>query len=427
MPLSRLCHHLWTDDEPAFIFTNITTGASETFTLPLEATGSYNFTVIWGDGNVEKISAWDDAKVTHTYASAGTYTVIIRGEITGWRFNNGGDKTKIYDIIEWGPLRLGNNNGYFQGCVNLTVSATDILDLTGTTTFRDAFYDCSSLATVPSMNEWDISNITSTYAMFYNCQLFTQDISNWDVSSVTSMYLTFYNCKVFDQDISGWDTSIVELMQHMFDGCTIFNQDIGGWDVSSVISFANTFNSAIAFNQDIGGWDVSSVTNLTYMFTDATSFDQDISGWDVSNVTNFSGMFYYATAFNQPLAAWNVSAATTMESMFGGATAFNQSLAAWNVSAVTNLNNMFEGATAFDQDIGSWVVTALTQAYWMFDGVTLSTANYDSLLTGWEGEAVLNNVTFHGGSSKYSAGAAATARQALIDDHTWDIIDGGQA
>ena len=33
---------------------------------------------------------------------------------------------------------------------------------------------------------------------------------------------------------------------------------------------------------------------------------------------------------------------------------------------------------------------------------------------------------FHSGNSKYSAGAAVTARQALIDDHNWSITDGGQ-
>jgi hypothetical protein len=59
--------------------------------------------------------------------------------------------------------------------------------------------------------------------------------------------------------------------------------------------------------------------------------------------------------------------------------------------------------------------------------VTLSTANYDSLLTGWEAQAVQNNVNFHGGNAKYSAGAPATARAALIADHTWTITDGGPA
>lgn len=58
-------------------------------------------------------------------------------------------------------------------------------------------------------------------------------------------------------------------------------------------------------------------------------------------------------------------------------------------------------------------------------GNNLSTANYDALLIGWESQTVQNGVTFDGGNSKYSAEAAAAARQILIDDHGCTISDGG--
>jgi hypothetical protein len=88
-------------------------------------------------------------------------------------------------------------------------------------------------------------------------------------------------------------------------------------------------------------------------------------------------------------------------------------------------------AVTFDQDLrsGSWIVdvSAVTNMSNMFNNITLSTANYDSILTGWEALAVQNNVSFHGGSSTYSTGAPATARANLIADHTWTITDGGPA
>ena len=59
--------------------------------------------------------------------------------------------------------------------------------------------------------------------------------------------------------------------------------------------------------------------------------------------------------------------------------------------------------------------------------VTLITVNYSDILVAFEAQAVLNNVPLHGGNSKYSAGAAATARAALIADHAWTITDGGLA
>ena len=429
MPNMRVTHMLYTDvaapPTPAFIFEAVTTGATENFALPLEASGTYNFNVDWGDTNSDTITTWDQAEVTHNYAIAGTYIVTITGVITGWRFNFNAYRKKIYDIIEWGPLRLGNNNGYFDGCNNLTVSATDNLDLTGTTTMRDAFAYCWSLTTVPSMNSWNMSNITDMYSMFFYASLFNQDISSWDTSSVTDMYLMFYHNTVFNQNIGGWDTSSVQLMQQMFTEAIAFNQDIGSWDVSSVISFANTFTKATSFNQDISSWVTTSLGNMTYMFSEATSFNQDIGGWDVSNVTNMAGMFYGAIVFNQDISGWNVSNVDDMNTMFEGATLFNQDISGWTTSSIANMSNMFEDAIAFEQNIGSWDITGLTGADDMFAGVTLSTANYNALLVGWEAQVEKPNVTFSGGNSTYNAGAPATAKAAL-QTNGWIITDGGQ-
>jgi len=142
--------------------------------------------------------------------------------------------------------------------------------------------------------------------------------------------------------------------------------------------------------------------------------------------TFISDMFNGATAFNQDIGIWNTANVTTMRLMFYGATMFNQNIGSWNTGNVTNMGYMFKNAIAFDQNLGGWDITSVTAMDQMFNGVTLSTANYDALLIGWEGQAVSNNVTFDGGNSKYSAGAAATARAALIADHSWIITDGGQ-
>jgi len=234
---------------------------------------------------------------------------------------------KLLTIASWGvDFRLGNNEGYFYGCANLTISATDPLDLTNTTTLESIFQSCASLTTAPTMTLWDTSEVTSLANMFERALLFNQDIGNWNTGKVTSMLSAFFHAEAFNQDISGWDIAKVESMYM-------------------------TFRYADVFNQDISGWDTGKVTTMYAMFNYALVFDQDISGWDVTALTNATAMFNFGA---------------------------------------------------------------------------LSTANYDLLLIGWEGQAVLDNVTFSCGSSKYTGGgAAATARQALIDDHTWDITDGG--
>jgi len=97
--------------------------------LPLESGGTYNFTVYWGDGSSNNITAWNQAEVTHGYASEGNYTINISGIISGFIFNNAGDKLKLINILQWGDLKLGNSGSYFYGASNLNITATDILNI----------------------------------------------------------------------------------------------------------------------------------------------------------------------------------------------------------------------------------------------------------------------------------------------------------
>lgn len=502
------------------------TGPSDNdqFTLPLVATGTYNFTVQWGDGDSDTITVWNQAETTHTYAAAGTFEIKIRGAISSWSFNNAGDRQKITIVSQWGGLDLGNSIGHFYGCSNLTITATDSPDLSAVTTFENTFRSCAALATITTVGSWDTSTITNfatTFqdavlfndgninswdmslattiaSMFDGCTVFNQALNSWTLTNLTNASLAFLDCVAFNSNITSWDMSGVTNMSRMFQGCTVFNQALDSWTVSaatnmqqmffacsafnktlnswtvtSVTNMAQMFQGATvfngnvtswgvgsvasmnfmftstAFNQDIGSWDVSGVTNGFVQMFLGTPFNQDISTWDVSNASLFQDMFN-TSSFNQNIGAWTTTAATNMSGMFRGSpfnqdisgwdlngvttistmfldnTAFNQDISAWDTSTISLMVSTFSGATAFDQDIGSWVVTALTNATTLFNNVTLTTANYDALLVGWEGQAVNNNVTFDGGNSNYNdPSAAATARAALIADHTWTITDGG--
>ena len=287
-------------------------------------------------------------------------------------------------------------------------------------------------------------------SMFYNAYAFNQDIGGWDTSNVTDMSGMFQGHYAFNQDIGGWDTSSVTDMSYMFQGSPgggAFNQDIGGWDTSSVTDMSSMFYNAYAFNQDIGGWDTSNVTDMGGMFSFAHSFNQDIGNWNTSNVTNMSGMFsnsgfdqdiggwdtssvtamsvmFEASPFNQDISGWDTSNVTHMGSMFSAAHAFNQDISGWDTGNVTNMSYMFEMASSFDQDIGSWDVSSLTDATGMFDDVTLSTANYDALLNGWNAQTLQNGVTFSGGNSTYCTGEVS--RDEMINSDGWTITDGGK-
>jgi surface protein len=247
---------------PPVLFTTewTTTANSESITLPY-STGVYTGTIDWGDGNTD---VNDGAVTTHEYATAGTYTVIIDGDCTGWYFGAYGGSTYITSVVNWGQLQLGpEDSGYnFAFCPNLDLSSvSDTLDLTGVTNFDGLFFDCSSLTSVNNINSWDTSAITTMSEMFSGCSAFNQALS-FDTSVVTNMSSMFYNCTPFNQPLS-FDTSAVEYMGGMFEGCTAFNQNISSWNTSAVTSMRRMFKDAPAFNQNIGAWDVANVANFS--------------------------------------------------------------------------------------------------------------------------------------------------------------------
>ena len=340
--------------------------------LPLYNGGTYNFVVDWGDNSSSTITTWNQAQTTHTYASTGTYTVSISGTLTGWQFNSTGDRLKIKNISQWGILNLGDVGGYFYGASNLKITATDILNTVGTTNMSSAFRE-SGVDTVPSMNSWNMSNVTNMSYMFFGTT-FNQNIGNWNTASTTDMSWMFTNNNSFNQNIGSWNTSNVTTMSSMFYSAAAFNQNIGSWNTANVRGMSSMFMGAAAFNNggdgSINNWVVSKVTGMGGMFRSANHFNQNIASWDTSNVTNMSYMFYVASAFNQNIGSWNTSKVTSMSSMFNSATSFNQNIGSWNTASTTDMSSMFQSATAFNNGgsntINNWDVSNVTTMSYMF-------------------------------------------------------------
>jgi surface protein len=262
-----------------------TTANSEQITLPYGA-GLYTGTIDWGDGNTD---VNDGSVITHTYATAGTYTVIITGDCTGWYFVNYGGSTYITSVVNWGQLQLGpENGGYnFYACPNLDLSSVQgTLDLTGVTNLDGLFFDCTSLTTINNINSWDTSAITTMAEMFSGCTLFNQALS-FDTSAVEYMNSMFGNCTAFNSALT-FDTSAVTSMAEMFYACSVFNQPLS-FNTSAVEFMNRMFRDATAFNQNISSWNTGAVTDMSYMFRDAPAFNQNIGTWDVANVSAFSG------------------------------------------------------------------------------------------------------------------------------------------
>jgi hypothetical protein len=349
--------------------TNTSSGSSNSdqVKLPLISTGTYNFVVNWGDGNSDTITTWNQAETTHTYASSGDYTITITGVCIGWAFANIGDRLKILDISSWGILEFltqtNTNFGFFRGCTNLNITATDPLNFQsmGCTAIAGMFSLCTNLVGNSSFNDWTTTGITNLANIFGVASNFNQPLGNWDVSAVTNFNSCF-------QD-------------------TLFNQNIGSWNVGSGQIFAAMFRRC-PFNN--GGSD-------------------SIKDWNMSSATTLGssglGMFAEsACTFNQPIGSWNVSNVTSFNSVFRNNPNFNQNIGAWDVSKASDFALFMSGKTA----------------------ANYSAANLDSIYNGWSALTFVNTgLTISFGTIKYTA-AGQAGRDILTDPpNNWTITDDG--
>jgi hypothetical protein len=219
--------------------------------------GDVDVSIDWGDGNTEAVTS--NGTVTHTYATAGTYTVTISGtalEIDA----SPGPNFALIGVDSW-----NNVMGLFQVYVGSP-------------------YLTYVPATLPT-------TIGTTSSMFIGATIFNGDITGWDTSAVADMSGMFFNAAAFNQNIGGWNTSSVEGMNYMFKGAAAFNQNIGAWNTASVFNMSFMFQNAAAFNQPLADWSTGNVTDMTSMFDNATVFDQDISLWCVYQILSLPSDF----------------------------------------------------------------------------------------------------------------------------------------
>ena len=152
-----------------------TTSANTVITVPL--TGTVDTYIDYGDGTKVNVTSENP---THTYVSAGTYTMKVSGKCTTWAFN---ESTQNYltGLKQWGCLEntsyaFGNWN---NGCTKMkgTIPTPSTKSFENITSFNCIFSKCSSLTgNIPTTLFSNCPNVISFENAFGYCSGLTGSI-----------------------------------------------------------------------------------------------------------------------------------------------------------------------------------------------------------------------------------------------------------
>jgi len=264
---------------------------------------------VWGDGNSDHITVWNQTEVTHTYASSGIYSITITGICDGFGgFNNSGDRLKLLDVTDWGPVATSSALGYFYGCANFAPTEPFAPDTSSTTSFTNFLRGATSFNQVL---EIDTSAGGNFEAFLYGATSFNQ-VLGIDTSAATNFTNFLRGATSFNQ-VLGIDTSAATNFVGFLYGATSFNQVLG-IDTSAGTNFTYFLRNASSFNQDLDDVDTSKATTIAYMLNGATAFDSDISSLNITSLVapgandTLTGSAFSQTNYDLLLVAWEAQA-----------------------------------------------------------------------------------------------------------------------
>ena len=397
-----------------------TSTPSGQYKLGLYSTGTYNFTVSWGDGSSDDvITSYNQPEATHDYGvvtpsdifliTITANTAFASSSFDHWFFGNRtqGDGLKVTSINLYGDVQFYANEDVFYGCEALTevnTSINNIPTFVNKDIIDSFFFKCTNLTLSFTLSYW-VGPFTGT-AIDFNGGTVAGGIPtgssngyfNFDFAS-TSLLRAFENQASFNnQSLNNWDVSGSNDFSSAFEGCLRFNRPLPWtFQTGSPILATDMFKNAVDFNQDITAWDTSAFTKMDGMFARtlsiggpvlASSFNQPIGLWNTNSVQDASAMFFNAEAFDRDLTNWFSTGSLVNTSfisggiigMFSGASNFNGQVLNWDTSNLTAFGFVFNGASAFNQDLSRWDTSSGQVFVSTFNGAT----SFNQDLSSWD-------------------------------------------
>ena len=244
-----------------FKFTIQTTTSNTQYELPINVgtTPNPNITVDWGDGSgTTTIIAKTSVNRFHTYASAGTYQIIVSGYCPAFNVNNSTYRLLYRSVDDWGQVSFQQID--FYGCSNLNTLPVDgsnnavLHEGLNTVINFDSTFRQTGISSIP-IGLFDYASNAKTFInTFVFCQSITSIPSGLFDNNVlvTAFSGTFNACLNLTAIPSGLfdnNTSVINF-ESVFRNCRklagipseLFTNN------QSVTTFANAFNMATTAN-----------------------------------------------------------------------------------------------------------------------------------------------------------------------------------
>jgi len=416
--------------------------------LPIGRSGTYNFTVNWGDGSEpSEITDGQDDAATHEYVAPGQYQVVITGQFEGFiqSLSIGKDISEIlqwgdsslYDYqgslsfakaadpsglghpllpIDKGPIPLSPACDFFRlnGCPN-TGGTGQMLN--GITLAADAqiSFNASQFSEIDFTGFASANSIFNFGAAFRDAAVTELDFTPLGVYGSNGSGYLIANSAIQDVKMGQWDTNLGfgKSSQYLFrDGIALKSFDLSQVDWSG----STLWNASEMFlNCAIEQIDVSFLNNIV-------SFDTGASG----NSRICQSMPQLTTVLNAQNIVFNANANNYEQQLFENCPLLTD---VQGIGSAANpvgfIRGTFKSCTSLTTlDIASWDFSAVTGLNEFANGVKLDTANYDAILIQMGATLVLTNGTSDFGLSTYTA-AAQAARGTIETTLNWQVFDGG--
>lgn len=253
------------------------TSEGSSFLVPAQS-----YDVDWGDGNVDSYTDTSVVDRTHTYSTAGPYTVTINSTSGFYRpfFEISPGRDDLVSVDGLGGAALGFNDGNislydsWRGCANLTTFTSNVdmshieylvrtwydctsltsfgpTDFSTALSFSQAWYGCTSLTSFPSISAPNATRFSGAWQFCTSLTTFPANTFDNTGTLASSAFLnTFNNCALTAQSI---ENILVSLDTN---GATGIKLNIDGGTNAAYSTWSSAAQTALS-NLQGKGWTVA--------------------------------------------------------------------------------------------------------------------------------------------------------------------------